>query len=277
MPPVVDVINQIAYDATQAYLLRAQDLTEFIKTAAVANGLNNEMIKRVCEQANKNTYLGQYHNANVDRSNIVFPYADFDRIKSAVNDEDTAMKDYGTSPDDYRMVVEKTASAPEYEQSPQDKARDKHESLQKVAALRDKLRGLRQGMETVKIAGLRHAELCVGRMHELGRNMVANGENYGDIMKIACRHVKAQGYGFEKTASALAYVGEAIAESGLTVTSTMTKISSVPSINGSHPMNVSALGYASELEKVAAANEFISGVNTHIAKLDAIIDVIEQY
>lgn len=269
----IDVINKIAYDAAQAFLMNKSDLTDFIKTAAVSNDLNPEEIKRVCEKANQNTYLGLFHDANTDRANIFFKLADFDEISSNISREDIAMNDYDVTPQDYRLAGEKIAA--EFEASAEDIARERHEVMQKVAAYRDRLVLMRRSVETIKVAGIRDAESAVGQIHDLCRSMVVNGESMGDITKIACRNVMGAGFGYEKTASAFAEVADAIASEGLVVKTEFTKVSSTPAINAKHPVNTAAMAFASEVEKTAAAEEFIANVDRHIAKLDSILVAAE--
>jgi len=267
----VDVINKIAYEASQAFLMNKSDLTTFIKTAAVAQDLNAEEVKRVCEKANQNTYLGLFHDPNTDRANIQFKLADFDEISGAIALEDIAMTDYDATPQDYRLVGEKLASA-ELEPTAADVEKERHEIMQKVAMYRDRLVLLRQSMETIKTAGYRDSESAVGRIHDVCRSMVVNGESMGDITKIACRNVMAVGYGHEKTAAAFAEVAQTISDEGLVVKTEFTKISSTPAINTRHPVNVAAVEFAAEVEKTAAAEEFIANVDRHIARLDKILD-----
>lgn len=267
----VDLINKIAYEASQAFLMNKSDLTSFIKEASVRHDLNPEEIKRVCEKANQNSYLGLFHDPNTDRANIHFKLADFDQIHCAIADEEIAMNDYDITPQDYRLTGEKLASV-EYEATAADIERERHEVMQKVAGYRDSLVLLRRSMETIKVAGYRDAESAVGKIHDLGRSMVINGESMGDIAKIACRNVIANGFQHEKTAACFAEVAQAISDEGLYVKTDMTKISSTPAINAAHPINSAALDFAKEIEKSAAAEEFLGNVDRHIAKLDRILE-----
>lgn len=276
MSDISEKINRISYDASQAYLMTGRDLTDFIKSAASDYNLNSEETKRVCEKANQTVYLGLFKDPNVDRANILFKLADHAEIVVSASEKEKAMSDYTLTPEDYRApVVEKQASAP-VEASAAEIGAAKYDITQKLASVRDRLSSMKRAMETVKVASCREAELFAGKIHELGRTMVVNGESYGDIAKIACRVVSDKGFDYVKTATAIAHIGDAIAEEGLVVNTELTKVSSAPVLNHKHPMNVACLGYAGCIEKAAAASEFLTGVEAHIAHISNAMAELEQ-
>lgn len=272
MSDVSDLINRISYDASQAYVLSRSDLNNFIKCAASEHNLNPEMIKRVCEKANQNVYLGLFKDPATDRANIQFKLADFEQITGELKNEESAMNDYVSAPADYRMGETKIASADGFESSDADNAREKHEIMQKIAFARDNVTLLRRAMETVKVASQREAEIEFGKMHEMCRSMVISGESLGDISKIACTAISAKGIEFMKTAEAFAYIGGALEAEGLKVSDEFTKISSVPAINHDHPMNRASFLYAEHIEKSAAAESVIDGIEAHLTQLNNLLE-----
>jgi len=280
MSHISDSINEISYNASQAYMLTKADPSEFIKTAASHSGMNHEMVKRVCEKTNQNIYLKLFEDPSTNRARIEFPMADYEKISSELDTEGSAMKDYNVTPSDFRSSIEKDASATmektaSAEMSQHDIAQQKNVYMHKVASYRNSVQLLRNSVETLKIASLRDAELALGEMHDISRGMVINGNSLGDITKIACKNVISSGFSHEKVAACLNYIGTALVKEGLAVDTGFTKISSAPA-DKNHPMNTLAVAYAIAIEKTAGFEEMIAGIDGRISHLNKLADIIES-
>lgn len=271
MASLVETINEISYDCSQAFLMKAIPLNDSIKDAVSNHGLNSETCKRICEKCNQTVYLGLFKNPETDRANIKFPLADFEQIWGTIKDEEHAMTDYISAPQDYRTDTTKTASLA-FDASMADSSHERLEIMNKIADAKGKLGLLRLGMETVKAASLRDADIIVGKIHEQARTMAVMGESFGDVVKIACRNVEEHGLGLEKSAQVLAYIGGAIQDEGLKLDMELTKLSSVPAVNPKHPFNAAVLDYTVCLEKAASASEVITGIDSHVKQLDVLME-----
>ena len=89
-----DQIAKNAYDAADKFVRHKTPLNDTILAVALKDNLNSEIVKRICEEANKNVYLALWKSETVDKSKIVFPRAQDDVIMQNIQTETADAADY---------------------------------------------------------------------------------------------------------------------------------------------------------------------------------------
>ena len=80
-------IKRAAGQVSEDYLLKDINMTDSIESMARKDNLNEEVIKRICELANQNTYLSIFNSSPEKRGNVQFTTADSDAILKRIKEK----------------------------------------------------------------------------------------------------------------------------------------------------------------------------------------------
>jgi hypothetical protein len=223
---------------------------------------NNEILKRICELVNQNVYLSLFHTSGIDRSNIVFDVADYEKLKSEINKRKMAMNDYSVGPKDYRNSLEIVAVPVEIKR-PIDKTAGIDQKYLLINELNrfEKLAGF---LEIVKSAEIGSVDQNFDKILKDSLAIVHKGESLGDMAKLASRNIQEMGLNPAKIMRVYDEVSKAIGDEGYYVRNDFTKISS-QKINKNSDILKPSKEIALSIEKIAALNEMIENVKKVIA------------
>jgi len=270
MDNIVQSIKDLAQKACEDYLLFGNNLNDSI-LLFYHNGEidNDEILKRICEQANQNVYLGLFNDEECDNSNIKFPIADSVQIKEQIQKSEQAMKDYQTPPDNFKLSLDKVSHPTEIKIKESEHI--KLAELNELVEQRATFKNFHRSLENVKNAEINAAEKSFNKMAHDATLMVANGESIGDIAKIAMRYIKEQGSDIKKIASAYDIIHKELINSGFHVKTEFTKTSSMK-VNVNSNMLKPVLDFTLSIEKVAAIKDMCDNISKTLDLFDKVID-----
>lgn len=107
-----ELIASLAYKASEGYIQNKADLNATIRDSYLSGEIENtEVLKRVCEEANKATKLAILQDS-IAGGTVIFNYATPEKVMGNI---DTSLSDYMVAPKSAAMPieVEKVASDPE--------------------------------------------------------------------------------------------------------------------------------------------------------------------
>lgn len=259
---MLDDIKKMAGSISEAYLSKKQPMTDAIVIIAKTNKLNEELIKRLCEISNQNTYLSLFHSNTPGRGNIEFDMADAEKVIEKIKELDMGNEDYLKTPRDYRLGEEEDdededtiVAAPEEEKSVSDRMKE----LNRRTRMDDRLTVLLSAIRSMKAQEELDAEKNVLKLSSYCKSTITNEQSFADMAKLALRYSKDRGFDIEKTAGVFSYIQEEIESKGLKLNKELTKISSMPINHGSeifHPVE----GYNMNLIKLAGLSEMENNV-----------------
>lgn len=266
---ILETIKDISQEVAEEYTLLNKDMNDSLLSLINAGLIeNDEILKRICEQANQNVYLALFHNPDTDNSNIIFDVADFNKILANSKEGDTVMTDYITPPKDFRSSFEVAVAEPMNKEA-SDKSR--MDDLNTAIEYRQTLRNFRSAMECIKTAELNSAEESFNKMLCDTRDMVSNGESIGDISKIATRFVKENlGGDFMKVAQCYDVFNTEMVASGFNVKTGFTKLSS-QRIHDKSRVLEPVREFAMSMAKIAGASDILKSVEQDISVMDKLI------
>jgi len=234
MSEIIQNIKEIAHKVSEDYLLFGKDMNEALISAYEGGEIENEeVLKRICEHANQNVYLGLFNDPATNKANIAFKIADYNSIIPIIRESENAMNALNTPPEDFRKKLSTTVEAePEEEgaeeSEPENKfGLQKQSELQTVIEYRNAIKNLLDKVDMMKCAEEKVAEEAFNKMNKDARILVAKGDSLGDISKIAVRCVKEKGGDFEKIAQAYDLIHKDLTDNGFYVNTEFTKISSM--------------------------------------------------
>jgi hypothetical protein len=259
---MTDDLKQIAGKISEAYLLKKQDMNDAIQSVASEKKLNQEIIKRICEFANQNTYLSIFHSDKLKRGNINFDLADANRIIAKIKENNMAEKDYLTSPDDYRVHDEygQEMKGEEPVAIPEEKAVDHLKELRNKLRIKDRLAILLSAIQSMSTQEEKDAEKNILKISSYCRGLVFNGESFGDMTKLALRYTKDRGMEVEKTSKLYQTIGDYLSQKGFNVNMELTKVSSLK-INQKSDVFSPLEAYHLNLMKLSALREMEENIN----------------
>jgi len=264
------IIRDLAQKASEDYLLLKSDMNESIMAFKLSGNIDNdEILKRICEQANQNVYLGLFNDDRYDNSNIGFPVADSEKIKEKTKQSEQAMNDYKAPPKNFKLLLNQVSNT-----SPVAVVESEGVKLaefNKVSEYRNTFNHFHGSLKTLRHSEIQSAEESFNKMAHEAKVMASNGESIGDIAKIAMRSVSEKGVDAQKIASAYNIIHEELQNSGFHVRSDFTKISSLK-VNPNAEMLKPVHELALSLEKVAALNDMCANVSEVIDMLNNNID-----
>jgi len=266
---LITKIKETAHKISEEYLLLNTSMNDTLLGMYSAGEIENEeILKRICEQANQNVYLALFNNPDTENHNITFDIADFSNILNNSKEGKGAMNDYNTPPKDFRSAIEIVVAGP------MDKEASDNDSLDLRTAVeyRQVLRNVRGSMESIKTAELKVAERSFDEMLVNTRDMISNGESIGDISKIASRYVKEEMEGdFMKVAECYDIFHKELINNGFKVKTGFTKTSSL-SINSNSKMLEPVKEFAFSMAKISGAQDMINGLDRAISRFDSVIN-----
>lgn len=255
---MIQKIKDIAFAVVDAYS-KGVPLNDSI--LAVADSIDNEeILKRVCELANNNVYLSIFHTPSVDRSNIVFDVADFDKINSEIKRRKFEMNDYSTGPSAIKYNV--ADQAPSDKVVVMSKSAELNDMNMKIAEL-GVIQRFQRYTETIKSAELKSMESSFNKMANDATFVVSTGESIADMAKLASRNVADMGLSSSRVMEAYDEIHQHLVSTGHKVNTDFTKISSMR-INRNSEILKPSTEFALSIEKVAALNEMLSNIKTVI-------------
>lgn len=205
-------------------------MTDAIEEVARKSKLNEEIIKRICELANQNTYLTLFNTDRNGRGNIQFDMADSEEILNRLKEKAMAVSDYLTAPTDFRatlaMAIPSGDDVAEKIEEVIDPLQEKIRNLAERISLNDKLKALLANIKTMEYKEKEDAEKNVVKVSSDCKALVFNGESFGDMAKLALRFTKEKDFPLEKTAKLYDLIHEDLKKSGFHVNEELTKISS---------------------------------------------------
>jgi len=277
MPELIDSIKDVAGKVADSYLLKKEDMNNAILKYHENSKCNDEILKRICEFCNNQVYLSLFNKSSVNRANIEFDMADYDKIKNTINERGSAMNDYNSIPNDYKGKIKITTLELDSDKVPEDidKEINRVKDLEKKFNLKETLKQILMGMETMKTAEFRNAEDSFSTIFSDCKHIVANGESIGDMAKIAMRYSKDNELDMMKIAKVYEVVNDELKNSGFNVKEDITKISSMPLDNKSDLLKP-VKEYQMSLLKIAAINEFNHNLKKTIELCDYKIKEIKS-
>jgi hypothetical protein len=265
---IISTIKELSHKVSEDFLLLNKDMNDSIIDLYRSGQIeNDEILKRICEHANQNVYLAILYDPQTDRSAIKFDLADYEKIKSTLNQGEKDMKTYETPPVDYRKDTE---IFPENLDSvaittKDDSAQTKTASLNTLVAYRDTLNGFASRIESLKQSEIHNVESLFTKIANDTKLMVVNNESIADIAKIAINHLKSIGIGkLEKIASVYDTIHKELVNSGYHVNTEFTKISSLKT-NADSEMLKPVVEMANSLEKISGFNEMLDSVKSKLS------------
>jgi len=231
MPEIIKQIKDLAHKVSEEYLLFGKDMNnELIQMYQNGEIQNDEVLKRVCEHANQNVYLGLFNDPSINKSNIVFKIADFNTIIPIIRESETAMNSLNTAPEDFRKDLASIILSSESEKTA---SVSTETSLEKQAALntaiyyKNAVKDFMDKVALMKSAEEGLAEEAFNKMAHDAKIIVAKGDSFGDLSKIAARSIKEKGGDFMKIAQAYDLILKDLNNNNYSVDTEFTKISSM--------------------------------------------------
>jgi hypothetical protein len=235
---LIQSIKSISHKISEDYLLFGKNMNNSIVEAYFNGEIgNNEVLKRICEHANQNVYLGLFNDPSVNKANITFDLADFNQIIPIIRESELSMNDIKTPPEDFRNKLtsrvttpthyNETAQEQEDDQMNEAKSVEKQAQLYEVVQYRDVLKNFMDKIAVMKCAEEKVAEESFEKMRHDAKIVVAKGDSIGDLAKIASRNIKEMGGDFVKVAQAYDEIQKELVSNNFHVNTEFTKLSSM--------------------------------------------------
>ena len=228
---MIDSIKALANKISEAYLNKGENLNDSAFKVSTEHKLNEELVKRLCEFANQNTYLAIFHSDRAKRGNITFDVANAENVLKRIKEIHMADNDYLKSPEDFRLSDEygqdEEHEEPSWSAMSDVPIKERFTDLNKQLRISDRLAVLLSAIKTMKNQEERGAEDSALKLSSYCKGLVHNGESFGDMAKLALRYTKEKEYNIEKTAKLLSIIGDHLTERGYNVNGELTKTSSL--------------------------------------------------
>jgi hypothetical protein len=235
MSDLIQHIKDLAHKVSEDYLLFGNDMNKELTNLYLSGEIeNDEILKRICEHANQNVYLGLFNDPTINKANITFTIADFNTIIPIIRESEKAMNTLNTPPKDFRADLTSTVkSNTEMENYDEDNVGTEVPNLKKLAHLetaiyyRNAVKDFLDKVSIMKCAEEKVAEESFDKMLHDARILVAKGDSIGDLSKIAARSIKDKGGDFMKVAQAYDMIHKNLIEDNYNVKTEFTKLSSM--------------------------------------------------
>jgi len=277
---IIQSIKNIAHKVSEDYLLFGKNMNNSIVESYFSGEVgNDEILKRICEHANQNVYLGLFNNPSVNKANITFDLADFNQIIPIIRESELAMNDIKTPPEDFRNKLNQVATPIRYNETAQEqeddqtneaKSVEKEAQLYEIVQYRDVLKNFMDKVATMICSEEKIAEQSFEQMRHDAKIVVAKGDSIGDLAKIASRNIKEMGGDFTKIAQAYDEIKLELIDHNFSVNTNFTKLSSMrinPKAEVLKPVN----DFYFSLCKMAAFAEMKDNVSSILKSFDKII------
>ena len=266
MPKLIQHIKDLAHKVSEDYLLFGKDMNQqLIELHQNGEIENDEVLKRICEYANQNVYLGLFNDSTINKANITFQIADFNTILPIIRESEKAMNALNTPPEDFRVNLSIPTKNNELENADEDNEATEVPNLKKFANIetaiyyRNAVKNFFDKIATMKCAEEKIAEAAFNKMHHDARILVAKGDSFGDLSKIAARSIKEKGGDFMKVAQAYDMIYNDLVESRYNVNIEFTKISSL-NINHKSDVLKPVHIFSDSIMKIAALEDMKANI-----------------
>ena len=264
MSELKDIIKNASLKASEGYLLLNRNMDDIILDEAVQNSLNDEIVKRICEQSNQNVYLSLFHDGNTDKSNITFDIANFDKIVNQLRKSENDMKDYNTSPNSFKSDLGPMFfSGGNTVNSDLDLENEKLSHLNSVEFESAKYTKLLSRLETMKVAEMNSATDSFNEVFHQSKKLTHDGESIADMAKIAMRSMQGEDLEIMKIAKVYDLISNELKNNGYAVNEEITKTSSL-TVNKDSDTLKPIKSYMLSLSKIAGISDMIVGVKVRI-------------
>ena len=266
MPKLIQHIKDLSHKVSEDYLLFGNDMNKkLIQLYQEGEIENEEVLKRICEHANQNVYLGLFNDPLTNKANITFQIADFNTIIPIIRESEKAMNALNTPPEDFRTSLSMPTKNNELENADEDNEATEVPNLKKFANLhtaiyyRNAVKDFFDKIAMMKCAEEKIAEESFDKMHHDARILVAKGESFGDLSKIASRSIKEKGGDFVKIAQAYDMIYNDLINDNYSINTEFTKISSL-NINHKSDVLKPVHTFSDSIMKIAAFEEMKTNV-----------------
>lgn len=174
------MISDKAYKVASKYIVNDTPMNETLKELFLAGDiLNQEVLQRICEEANKHVYLHIFKNTD-DRSNINFPLADKEKIMSEIGNNINDIRDFQAPPRKYNTSSEKIASV---------EKKVTREDMLKVASeleyTKKNIDNFLNHIHYEKTASDLRAQNYISKLSSMIHSDIGYGESVPDMAKVA--------------------------------------------------------------------------------------------
>jgi len=222
-----ETIKKIAVKVSDDYTLKNVDMNESIKEIASKEKFNDEVIRRICEIANQNTYLNIFNNKPSERGNIIFDLANSKLIIDKLKEASMADNDYILAPKDFRSeLVELGQDVERIGDISLDPFKQKLVEIGNID-LNERLKALLSTAKALEAEEKRNAADTVIKISSYCKNLVHGSESLADMSKLALKYSQKRGYSLQKTAKLYGVIGEELGKQGHNTTKGFTKLSSL--------------------------------------------------
>lgn len=254
-----ETIKKIAVKASDDYMLKNIDMNESIAEIASKEKFNDEIIRRICEISNQNTYLNIFNNRPDERGNIIFDLADSKLIIDKLKEASMADNDYVLAPKDFRSeLVELGQDAEHIGNISIDPFKEKLVEIGNID-LTERLKALLSTAKALEAEEKRDAEDTVIKVSSYCKNLVHSGDSLADMSKLALMYSKERGYSLQKTAKLYGAIGEDLGRQGYDVSKGLTKISSLK-VNTESDVYKPLEDYHQSLMKIAGFKDMANNI-----------------
>lgn len=265
MSDIIQHIKEIAHKVSEDYLLLGKDMNgELVKLYENGEIENEEVLKRICEFANQNVYLGLFNDPHINKANITFKIADFNFILPIIKESEKAMNTLNAPPADYRKDLSSMINT-ERENFDEDNDATEVPNLKKFADIntaiyyRNVLKDFFDKIAMMECNEEKIAEDSFNKIVHDARILVAKGDSLGDLSKIAARSIQEKGGNFIKIAQVYDFIYKDLIENNFDVNTEFTKISSLHIKHDSEILKP-VHAFSEAVEKIAALNEMKSNI-----------------
>lgn len=286
MSDLATLIKEVAHTVSDDYLRNQTNMSDAIFAKANESGMNNEIVKRICELANQNVYLSLFHDSSINKANIQFEMADCNQILDKLQKSEKDMNEYKKVPKSFKADL--SALINKKSQSPQDNAESEDFQNRKLASMdelqytKDKYQKLLNSIETMKVASEEETKEAFSQIFNNTKILVSQGESIADMAKVAMRYVKGLDLDMMKVAKVYDLISTELKNNGYTVNEELTKISSC-TINSKSKILEPVKEYSLGIVKIASFNDIcinlkkvISAYDGEIKKTAKLFDVAKK-
>lgn len=257
-----DDIAKYAYAAADKFIRHKVAMNDTIYDQASKNSLNSEVIKRVCEEANKNVYLALFKSEGTDKTKIEFPRAEDNVVMSKIQSADSDVADY-ILPPGVKTPVDSPASDNVIEHNKGIVgSRDALAStLNKVQLM---LNSVKTMLQQEKVASEKSYQILYGSMKKLAHN-----ETFGDICKLAMRYSNYADLDTKASTEILKYAESHLSKE-LKLDYTTTKIAD-GTIDPNFQLFKEFENCVHGIEKVAGLTEFVNNFSRGASTVESVV------
>lgn len=193
-----DQIAKYAYEAADKYVRHKTPLNDTVFAIALRDNLNSEMIKRICEESNKNVYLAIFKSEGADKTKIEFPRAEDNVIMEKIQTENADAADYILPPGPVTPVVSANSDVP---------ARDLGltNSRDAITIQLNKIENMLSSVKNMMSQEKKASEIAYQKLYGSIKKLASDGDSFGDICKLAMRYASHSGIDMKGSSEVLKF------------------------------------------------------------------------